>query len=493
MSNVEEIKKECMIDKTKLAKIEKLRKMKANPYPYSFHQTHHSAEIISKFDELQGKPASVAGRIMTIRHMGKLTFFDLLDSSGKIQIMVKADTAGKQALELLDLVDRGDIIGVTGNVTKSTRGEISVELKELTVLAKALREMPEKFHGLSDVEIRYRKRYLDLASNPSSRQAFVTRAKIITYIRDFLDGHGYLEVETPALQPVYGGATAKPFKTHHNSLNADLFLRISDELYLKRLIIGGLEKVYEISKDFRNEDIDSTHNPEFTMLEAYEAYGDYSTYMKLFEEMLSGLVKQLSGSHEIEFRDKKISFKPPFKKLGFVEEIKKKSGIDVADIKDDAEAERIAKKEKLETHVKNRYHVADALFDKYVKPELWDPTFVMDYPAYMCPLVKDHRKDPRKSERFEMFAGGEELMNVYSELTDPQEQRRKFEEQVAERKKGDEEMPPMDEDFVEAMEYGMPPTAGIGIGIDRLVMLFTNNISIKEVILFPSVKPESKE
>ena len=482
-----------MTDKVKQDKTEKLRKMGINPYPYSFHQTHHASEIASKFSELQGSSASVAGRIMRTRHMGKLTFLDLQDASGKIQIMIKADTAKKESLELLDLIDRGDLIGVTGKVAKSERGEVSIELQDIVVLAKALREMPEKFHGLSDTEVRYRKRYLDLAANPDSRKAFVTRAKIISYIRKFLDDHGYIEVETPVLQAVYGGATAKPFKTHHNSLDADLFLRISDELYLKRLIIGGLEKVYEISKDFRNEDIDSTHNPEFTMLEAYEAYGDYNTYMKLFEEMLSGLVKQLFNVHEIDFKGKKISFKPPLKKLGFVDEIKKKSGIDVTEIKDDAEAERIAKKEKLETNIRNRYHVADALFDKYVKPELWDPTCVIDYPAYMCALVKDHRNDPRKSERFEMFAGGEELMNVYSELTDPQEQRKKFEEQVAERKKGDEEMPPMDDDFIEAMEYGMPPTAGIGIGIDRLVMLLTNNISIKEVILFPSVKPEKKE
>ncbi len=480
-----------MADDIRLDKVAKLRKAGVTPYPYSFNQTHHAEEIIGNFKSLEQKEVSIAGRIIRARHMGKLHFLDLLDSSGKIQVMVRSDTAGKEAVELLDMIDRGDIVGVRGRVIKSDRGEISIELQGLEVLSKALREMPEKFHGLSDTEMRYRKRYLDLAANPESRKVFVIRGKVISYIRNFLDNHGYLEVETPVLQPVYGGATAKPFKTHHNALDSELFLRISDELYLKRLIIGGLEKVYEISKDFRNEDIDSTHNPEFTMLEAYEAYGDYNTYMKLFEEMLSGLVHKLFNTHEVEFKGKKINFKPPFKKMGFVDSIKEKSGVDVSEIKDDAEAERIAKKEKLETSVKNRYHVADALFDKYVKEQLWNPTFVMDYPTYMCPLVKDHRKDPRKSERFEMFAGGEELMNVYSELTDPIEQKRKFNEQVAERKKGDEEMPPMDEDFVEAMEYGMPPTAGIGIGIDRLVMLLTNNISIKEVILFPSVKPEA--
>ncbi len=483
-----------MTDKTKLEKIGKLRKMNVNPYPYAFSQTHHAAEIVEKFETLNGKRVSVAGRVIRTRHMGKLTFFDLLDASGKIQIMIKADSAGKSVAQLLDTVDRGDIIGVEGNVTKSERGEISVELKELTLLAKALREMPEKFHGLSDVEIRYRKRYLDLATNPNTRKVFTIRAKTISYIRKFLDDHGYLEVETPALQQVYGGANAKPFTTHHNFLDQDLFLRISDELYLKRLIIGGIEKVYEISKDFRNESVDTLHNPEFTMLEAYEAYGDYNTYAKLFEEMLAGLVKHIFGTHTIEFQGKRIDFTPPFKRLSFADEIKKKSGIDVAAIKDDDEAARIAKKEKLDTPVMNRYHVADALLDKYVKPSIWEPTLVMDYPAYMCALVKDSRKDPRKSERFEMFVAGEfELMNVYSELNDPTEQRKKFDEQVAEKKKGDEEQPPMDEDFVEAMEYGMPPAAGIGIGIDRLVMLLTNNVSIKEVILFPSVKPEGKK
>jgi lysyl-tRNA synthetase class 2 len=352
--------------------------------------------------------------------------------------------------------------------------------------------MPEKFHGLSDTELRYRKRYLDLIVNPETRKMFKTRTKIINYIRNFLNERGYLEVETPILQPIYGGGTAQPFKTHHNYMNTDMYLRIADELYLKRLIIGGFERVYEFSVDFRNENVDSTHNPEFTMLEFYEAYGDYNTYMKLSEELLRGLVKELYGKYELEYQDKKLNFEQPFRKLQMVEEIKKKSGVDISEITD-RDAGQIAKKEKLETGINNAYHVADALFDKYIKGDILNPTFVMDYPTFMCPLTKDKRGNPKLSERFELFIAGKELGNCYSELTDPIEQRKKFEEQDQERRKGDTEAPPSDEDFLEAIEYGMPPTAGMGIGIDRLVAFFVNVDSIKEVILFPTVKPENHD
>ena len=481
-----------MVDKAKLEKLNKLKELGINPYPYSYKQTQHAEDITSDYSKFEGRDVSIAGRIMRMRGMGKLHFIDVLDGSGKIQVLMREDVAEKKSSDIIALTDIGDIIGVNGKVTKSKSGEISIEAKEITMLSKSLLFLPDKFHGMTDVEARYRQRHLDLIMNPEARKIFRTRRDIISYIRNFLDKRGYLEVETPVLQSVYGGANAKPFKTHHNALDADLFLRISDELYLKRLIIGGIEKVYEFSRDFRNEDIDSTHNPEFTLLEFYEAYGDYNTYMGLMEELLSGLAKQVSGDHEIDYQGKKVSFKAPFKKIYFVDEIKKKAQIDISEMSD-ADAKQIAEKEQLKIPIKNRYHVADALFDKYIKPEIWDPTFLVDYPAYMCHLTKDKRGNSKLSERFEMFIAGKELCNSYSELTDPIEQRAKFDDQAAEKKKGDDEMPPFDEDFLDAIEYGMPPTAGIGIGIDRLVMILTNNISIKEVLLFPSVRPEKKE
>jgi len=477
-----------MPEQDRLDKLEKIKAMGINPYPYSYNQENHVSEIKANYEKFEGKTTSVAGRIVGEREMGKLHFYDLLDSSGRIQIMVRVGVANEQSLKLLKLLDVGDIIGAKGKVTKTKKGEISIDCEELTLLAKSLRTLPEKFHGLKNIDTRYRKRYLDLIMNPESRNVFRTRTKIIDYIRSFLNKRGYLEVETPILQPVYGGAAAKPFKTHHNYLNVDMYLRIADELYLKRLIIGGLERVYEFSRDFRNEDVDAEHNPEFTLLEFYEAYGDYNTFMQLTEELLSGLVKELYGTYVIEYQGKKINFEPPFKRLYFVDEIKKGCGIDVSTMTDD-QAKEIMKKEKLETSIPNAYHVADALFDKYIKPQAINPTFVLDYPAYMCPLTKDKRGNSKLSERFELFVDGKEIANTYSELTDPIEQRKKFEEQDKERRKGDPEAPPSDEDFLEAIEYGMPPTAGIGIGIDRLVMLLTNSPSIKEVILFPTVKP----
>ncbi|MDE1825116.1 MAG: lysine--tRNA ligase [Candidatus Micrarchaeota archaeon] len=479
------------MDQIKLEKMRKLKEMGINPYPYSYDQTHHSEQIIESFSKLEGKSVSVAGRIVGMREMGKLYFLDLLDGSGKIQLLGKSDVMAKEAQEIIKLTDVGDILGVEGKVIKTQRGAVSIEISQAKMLAKSLRFLPEKFHGLTDVELRYRKRYLDLIMNPESRNTFTTRAKVINYIRSFLNNRGYLEVETPVLQPVYGGAAAKPFTTHHNYLDTKLYLRISDELYLKRLIIGGMERVYELSKDFRNEAVDASHNPEFTMLEFYQAYGDYNTFMDLLEEMMSGMVKEIKGSHEIDYQGKKVSFKPPFRRIYLVDEILKKSGIDISKM-DDKEAERVAAKEKLDIPTKNAVHVADALFDKYVQGELENPTFVLDYPSYMCPLTKDKRGNDKLSERFELFIAGKELSNNYSELTDPVEQNRKFRDQESERKRGDDEAPPRDEDFLEAMEYGMPPTAGCGIGIDRLVYILTDAPSIKEVILFPTVKSDKK-
>ncbi len=478
-----------MPDEFKMKKLEELRKLGVDPYPYSYGRNNYAEEVKEKFGMMEGKEASIAGRAIRLRNMGKLFFIDLLDETGIIQVLAKPDSTDELSMKILKLSDMGDILGVSGKVVKTQRGEKSIEAKRVTMLSKSVLSFPEKFHGLTDIEARYRKRYLDLIMNPDVRRTFRARTQIVNVIREYLNKRGFMEVETPVLQPVYGGANAKPFVTHHNYLKSDFYLRIANELYLKRLVIGGFGKVYEFSKDFRNEDVDSTHNPEFTQVEIYEAYSDYEKFARMTEEIFRDISQSLYKSNKILYKEKEIHF-DSFKKIYLVEEIKKRAGYEVAELTDN-EALKIAEKEKLAVQAKNAYHVVDALFDKYIKDDLDQPTLVMDFPAFMCPLVKDKRGNPKLSERFEVFVAGLEVANCYSELTDPIEQRRKFEEQNAERRKGDEEMPPPDEDFLEAMEYGMPPTAGIGISIDRLAMIFTNNISIKETILFPSVRPEA--
>ncbi len=463
-----------------------------NPYPYSYKRTATAVQITSEFSSREGSRASIAGRIMRLRRMGKIVFMDLLDQTGKLQVILRDNVIDKSSAEVYGFLDIGDIIGAEGKIIKSERGEISIEAKSIEMLAKSLKELPDKFHGISDTELRYRKRSLDLIMNAETRKIFFARTKILDYIRSFLNSRDYMEVETPVLQATYGGANAKPFTTYYNSLESDFYLRVANELYLKRLIIGGIERVYEFSKDFRNEDIDSSHNPEFTMLEFYEAYKDYEDFMGLTEELLSGLAKHIHGSHTVKYQNSELNFRPKFKRVYWVEELKKRSGIDISEMTDE-QAKGIAKKEGLETEILNNYHVADSLFDKYIKPELKDPTFVVDFPAYMCPLTKDKRGNKKLSERFELYINNMEVANCYSELTDPTEQRKKFEEQEQERQSGDAEAPPSDKEFIEAIEYGMPPTAGCGIGIDRLVMLLTNAPSIKEVILFPAVRPEEKK
>ncbi len=480
-----------MVENESLKKLELIRSMGINPYPYAYARSSSAAEIVSDYGTYEGKEVGLAGRIVGTRDMGKLVFLDLLDHSGRIQLLFALENLGEQSSKLLRLIDTGDIIGVSGRVGKTKKGEISVIADSITILSKSLAIMPEKFHGLTDTELRYRKRFLDLIMNPDVRGFFVVRARVLKYLRDFLDGRGYIEFETPVLQHTYGGANARPFKTRYEALDTDVYLRVADELYLKRLIIGGFDKVYEVSKDFRNEDIDSTHNPEFTQIECYEAYKDYNDYMKMTEEMLGGLVKSIFGGYTIDYAGRKLDFTPPFKRIKWVDELKKISGIDISRMTDD-EAREIAKTEGLDTSVKNAYHVADALFDKYIKPQLWDPVFVVDFPKYMCPLTKVCRDNDLLSERFELYIAGKEEANCYSELTDPVEQRKRFEEQEEERRKGDAEAQPSDKEFLEAIEYGMPPTAGIGISIDRLSMILTNNISIKEVIAFPAMRPEKE-
>lgn len=472
-------------------RLEKLKAWEAegvNAYPYSYARTHYSEEIRQDYDSLEGKEVSVAGRLMTKRSFGKLAFASLQDPRGRIQLM--AHGIPDEEMKRFERLDAGDLMGAKGVVTKTKKGEVSVEVKSFTLLAKSLHELPEKFHGLSDTELRYRKRYLDLIMNPESRENFVTRSRMITAMRKFFDSRGYLEVETPVLQPTYGGAVAKPFKTRHNALKADLYLRIADELYLKRLIIGGFEKVYEFGKDFRNEDVDSSHNPEFTQVEFYSAFEDYEDFMRLTEELFSSLAKELKGKESFEYQGRELSFKAPFERVKLVEAIKKESGVDVLSWKSDEDSLKAAEEKGLKVSQPTRSHVVDALFDKFVQPKLWKPAFVTDYPIYMCPLTKVKRGDERLAERFELFVAGMECGNCYSELTNPLVQRQMLEEQAAERENGNEEAQPMDEDFLEAIENGMPPTAGMGLGVARLAMIFSNQTSIKEVILFPTVKPK---
>ena len=450
--------------------------------------THHAQEIKDGFSRLEGKEVSIAGRAMQMRQMGGITFIDIQDRSGKIQALIRNNDLDPKSLLVLTHASIGDNLGIRGMVMKSKRGEISVGAKEITMLSKTLRTLPNKWHGLTDTEARYRYRHLDLMMNQEVLRTFETRSKFMRHVRDTLDSRGAIEVETPILQDVYGGAKAKPFTTVYHTLDdKQMYLRISDELYLKRLIIGGAERVYEVSKDFRNEDADTTHNPEFTQIEYYEAYSDYEAFMKMMEEMLSSFALKTFGSTKVEYQGETIDFTPPFARMYWVDELKKMLGVDVSKMSDE-EAARINEIEKLGLKHPDPYHVADSLFDKYLKGKTLQPTFVLDYPAYMCPLTKIKRGNPLLAERFELYVGRMEVANSYSELTDPIYQRKMFEDQERERKKGDEEAPPFDEDFLDAMEYGMPPTAGIGISIDRPVMVFTNQTSIKEVILFPPMK-----
>ncbi len=476
------------IDDAKLESINVLRRAGIEPYPYTYSVSHHAREIRDGFSELEGREVSIAGRAMQMRQMGGITFIDIQDRTGRIQGLIRNNELDQKSLLVLTNSSIGDTLGIRGVVMKSKRGEISVGARELTMLSKTLRTLPNKWQGLTDTEARYRSRHLDLMMNQEVLKTFETRAKFMTHVRNTLDSRGGIEVETPILQDLYGGANAKPFKTTYHTLDdKQMFLRISDELYLKRLIVGGAERVYEVSKDFRNEDADTIHNPEFTQIEYYEAFSDYETFMKMMEEMLSSFALKTFGSLKVEYQGETIDFTPPFARMYWVEELKKITGFDVSSISDD-DAVSINDSEKLGLKHPDRYHVADSLYDKYLKSKTFQPTFVMDFPTFMCPLTKIKRGNLKLAERFELYVGRMEVANSYSELTDPVYQRKMFENQEAERKKGDEDAPPFDEDFIDAIEYGMPPTAGIGISIDRPAMIFTNQTSIKEVILFPPMK-----
>jgi lysyl-tRNA synthetase class 2 len=449
-------------------------------------------ELKEKYDmNPEDVEVSVAGRVITLRPMGKALFAHLQDATGKLQIYLRQDIVGEASFkDFEEIVDPGDILGVKGRLFRTNTGELTVEVKEWSLLAKSLHPLPEKWHGLKDVEVRYRQRYLDLIANEHARRVFFLRSRLISEIRKFLDAKGFLEVETPILQPIASGANAKPFITYHNYLEQNLYLRIAPELYLKRLIVGGINRVYELGKNFRNEGVDTTHNPEFTMLEFYCAYWDYKDLMVFTEELLSYLLNQLVDGLKITYQGKELDFTPPFKRYRYFELLEEKTGKDKDFFLRDVEGLRKLAKEigvpKAETltHAK----LIDKVFDLLVEDELWGPCFVIDFPKLLSPLAKTHREDPDLVERFELFVAGKEIANAYTELNDPVEQKERFLEQLKEKEMGDEEAMSMDEDFIKALEYGMPPTAGEGIGIDRLVMLLADVDSIREVILFPALR-----
>ncbi len=488
--------------KRRREELDQLRTLGIEPYPYSFERTAQSQDIRDQFsDDGPQRDVAVAGRIMSLRRMGKASFCHIQDPQGRIQIYLKKDDLGP-VYDAFRLMDIGDIVGIEGFVFRTKMGEISVHARKLSLLAKSLRPLPiakEKtdeqgktvvYDPFSDKELRYRQRYVDLVVNPQVRDVFVKRARIISAIRQYLDGSGYLEVETPILQPQYGGAFARPFITHHNALDVDLYLRIADELYLKRLIVGGFDGVYEFSKDFRNEGMDRTHNPEFTMLEVYVAYKDYVWMMGMVEEMISRVAVALTGSTRVTAHGTTLDFTPPWKRLSMFDAIQEYTGHAIRE-KNEAELRALAKQLGVEVAPGDgRGQIIDAIFSDRVEPHLVQPTFITDYPIEMSPLAKRHRSDAGLVERFEAICNGHELCNAFSELNDPLDQRARFEEQMRARARGQEEVQPLDEDFLRALEYGMPPTAGLGIGIDRLAMLMTGQESIRDVLFFPQMKPE---
>jgi lysyl-tRNA synthetase class 2 len=484
-------------DVARREKFRKLREAGVPLFPYTASKTHDIEDIIDAFAglaaaEIEEKKAAVVvpGRIMSIRKMGRATFFHLSDGRQRLQAYIREDKAGASAYELFGLLDLGDVVSAAGTLFKTRTGELTILCDTVTFLAKALHPLPEKWHGLQDVELRYRQRYLDLIMNPEVGEVFRLRSAVIAHIRRFFDGRGYIEVETPMMHAVPGGALARPFKTFHNALGLDLYLRIAPELFLKRLVVGGLDKVYEINRSFRNEGIDAQHNPEFTMLEFYEAYKDYSDMMDLTEELLTGLAESLRGTVEVPFGEHVISFKRPYKRLKFLDACVSYSGLAPSRFSDRGGliefAEGLAPDKKPLTYGK----ALDVIFDRFVKDRVIQPTFITNPPREISPLAKTSRENPEEAERFELLVAGMEVANAFSELTDPAEQRARFEEQAEEKKKGDDETHPVDMDYVEALEYGLPPTGGEGIGIDRLTMILADRRSIREVILFPLLRPK---
>ena len=474
-------------------KLAELQEQGKDPFEITkFNRTNTAGEIKANYEKFEQKDVTVAGRIIAKRIMGKASFCTIQDSDEKIQSYVSINDLGEESYKAFKTFDIGDIIGITGFVFKTRTEEISVHAKEVTLLSKSLRPLPEKFHGLKDMDLRYRQRYVDLIMNPEVKETFILRSKIIKEIRNILDEKGYLEVDTPMLNTISGGATAKPFITHHNALNIDMYLRIATELNLKRLIVGGYDKVYEMGRIFRNEGMDQKHNPEFTSIELYAAYQDYHDMMDITEELFSKVAQRVLGTTKITYQGQEIDLKPGWKRISMIDAIKEVTGIDFNEIQTDEEAVALAKERKIEIPDKTKETRGDVIslfFEEYVEETLIQPTFVYDYPIEISPLAKRCPKDKRMTERFEAFIGGREYGNAFSELNDPIDQYERFKKQVEARDAGDEEAGMMDEDYIQALEIGLPPTGGLGIGIDRMIMLLTDAATIRDVLLFPTMKP----
>ena len=489
----EEINDQLQVRREKLSE---LREKGLDPFGKRFERSHLAAEILEKYSELekeeletQNISVTIAGRIMTKRGKGKAGFAHVQDLSGQIQIYVRQDAVGEEQYEIFNLIDLGDIVGIKGQIFKTKVGELSIKASSFEILSKSLRPLPDKFHGLKDVEQRYRQRYLDLIMSEESKQTFITRSQIIRSIRNYLDHNGYLEVETPMMHAIAGGASARPFITHHNTLDMTLYMRIAIELHLKRLIVGGLEKVYEIGRVFRNEGVSTRHNPEFTMIELYEAYADYQDIMELTENLVAHVAQEVLGTTTVQYGEYEIDLKPQWKRLHMVDAIKEYTGVDFWNVTSTEEAKQLAKENGIAYKETMEYgHIVNEFFEQKVEEKLIQPTFIYGHPVEISPLAKKNPDDPRFTDRFELFIVAREHANAFTELNDPIDQRERFEAQLVEREQGNDEAHEMDEDFVEALEYGMPPTGGLGIGIDRLVMLLTNSASIRDVLLFPQMR-----
>ena len=477
------------LKKVRLEKLQELRDMGVDPFGSRFERDTDCNTVVDQFEVMEGQNVTVAGRIMSKRRHGKAGFANLQDLSGIIQLYFKKDDLGEERYELFKKLDIGDILGIKGYVFRTQKGEITIHVEDMEYLSKSLNPLPEKWHGLKDVEMRYRQRYVDLIVNPDSRAVFIKRSRIVKEIRNYLDARGFLEVETPMMQPIAGGAAARPFITHHNTLDMNLYLRIAPELYLKRLIVGGLEKVYEINRSFRNEGIDTRHNPEFTMLELYQAYADYQVMMELTENMVAEVLQKVNGSMQVEFEGVTLDFTPPWHRVTMLDAIKKYAGVDFKEIVSDAEAQAAAAKLGLKVDSRSsRGEIINEVFEEFVEEKLIQPTFVYGHPVEISPLAKRNAQYPEFTDRFEVFIMQREIANAFSELNDPLDQKERFLKQVEKRAGGDSEAHMMDEDYINALEYGMPPAGGLGIGIDRLVMLMTDSSSIRDVILFPTLR-----
>ena len=475
-------------------KLVKLQEEGKDPFDvYKVERTHSSQQVKDNFEELEGKEVTVAGRIMSKRGQGKVVFSDIYDRDGKIQLFIKIDEVGEEALKQYKTNDLGDWVAATGEVFKTKTGEVSVKVKTVELISKSLKPLPEKWHGLKDPDLRYRQREVDIITNPEVKDTFIKRSQIISGIRAFLDSRGFLEVETPMLATIAGGASARPFITHHNTLDLDMFLRIAPELYLKRCIVAGFEKVYELGRTFRNEGMSVRHNPEFTMIELYQAFADYNDMMELTENMVAEVCKKVNGTTKVTYQGTEIDFMPPWRRITMVDAVKEYAGVDFNEFKSDADAQAVAKEKHLEfpkpLNTVTKGEVLNALYEEFCEQHMIQPTFIIDYPVEISPLTKKKRGNEMFTERFEGFVFGRELCNAYSELNDPIVQRERFAQQEKERELGDDEAYMIDEEFMGALETGMPPTGGLGIGIDRLIMFLTDSASIRDVILFPTMKP----